>query len=361
MQPRPVLIMAGGTGGHIYPALAVADYLRQKGVPLFWLGTAKGLESRVVPQNGYQLLTINISGLRGKGILKWMMAPVILGLALFQSLLILFKRRPSVVLGMGGFVSGPGGLAAWLMRVPLYIHEQNAVAGLTNRMLAPMADIVMEAFPGAFKALPNVKVTGNPVRPGLFEIISPEQRLRDREKNNLRLLVLGGSQGALVLNRIIPEVIGSVGNDFQIEVWHQSGDRHFESTVTRYQTLCIQGKIVPFIEDMTEAYAWADIVICRAGALTVAELAAVGVASVLVPYPYAVDDHQTANALYLSDNDGAILIAESDLTCDILARTLSELINSHTKLIEMAKKARLLAQPLATKTVAEMCLEAAYA
>jgi UDP-N-acetylglucosamine--N-acetylmuramyl-(pentapeptide) pyrophosphoryl-undecaprenol N-acetylglucosamine transferase len=353
--------MAGGTGGHIYPALAVADYLKQKGVPLLWLGTTKGLESKVVPQNGYQLLTINISGLRGKGILKWVKAPVILGLALFQSLLILFKRRPSVVLGMGGFVSGPGGLAAWLMRVPLYIHEQNAVAGLTNRMLAPLADIVMEAFPGTFKTLPYVKVTGNPVRPRLFEIMSPEQRLSDRDNKNLKLLVLGGSQGAVVLNQIIPEVISNVGNDVQIEVWHQAGDRHFKTTQSRYHTLGIQGKIVPFIEDMAEAYAWADIVICRAGALTIAELAAVGVASVLVPYPYAVDDHQTANARYLSDNNGAILIAESDLTCEILARTFIELIKSRTKLIEMAKKARILAQPLATKTVAEICLEAAYA
>jgi UDP-N-acetylglucosamine--N-acetylmuramyl-(pentapeptide) pyrophosphoryl-undecaprenol N-acetylglucosamine transferase len=361
MQPRPILIMAGGTGGHVYPALAVADYLRQKGIPLLWLGTTKGLESRIVPQKGYQLLTINISGLRGKGILRWVKAPVILGLALFQSLLILFKRKPSVVLGMGGFVSGPGGLAAWLMRIPLLIHEQNAIAGLTNRVLAHMADIVMAAFPGAFKTLPNVKVTGNPVRSELFEVMPPEQRLRDRVNGNLRLLVLGGSQGASVLNQIIPDVIDSIGDKFQLDVWHQTGDRHFESTQSRYSTLGINGILAPYIEDMADAYAWADIVICRAGALTIAELTAVGVASMLIPYPYAVDDHQSANARYLSENGGAILIAESDLTCDVLVRTFAELAQSRTKLIEMATRARALSQPLATQTVAAVCLEATNA
>ncbi|OGT34251.1 MAG: undecaprenyldiphospho-muramoylpentapeptide beta-N-acetylglucosaminyltransferase [Gammaproteobacteria bacterium RBG_16_51_14] len=361
MQPRPILIMAGGTGGHVYPALAVADYLRQKGIPLLWLGTAKGLESRVVPQKGYQLLTINISGLRGKGILKWINAPVVLGLALFQSLLILSRRRPSVVLGMGGFVSGPGGLAAWLMRIPLFIHEQNAIAGLTNRLLAPLADRVMAAFPGTFTSLPEVRVTGNPVRPELFEIMAPEQRLRGREGENPRLLVLGGSQGALVLNQVIPEVIGNIGGNFIMDVWHQAGDRHLETTQSRYRALGIPGKIVPFIEDMAAAYAWADVVVCRAGALTIAELAAVGVASVLVPFPYAVDDHQTANARYLSDNGGAIVIAESDLTCELLARTITELIGSRANLIAMATRARELSQPLATQTVAEVCLEAVHA
>jgi UDP-N-acetylglucosamine--N-acetylmuramyl-(pentapeptide) pyrophosphoryl-undecaprenol N-acetylglucosamine transferase len=353
--------MAGGTGGHVYPALAVADYLRQKGIPLLWLGTTKGLESRIVPQNGYQLLTISISGLRGKGILKWVKAPIILSLALFQSSLILFRRRPSVVLGMGGFVSGPGGLAAWLMRIPLLIHEQNAIAGLTNRVLAHMADIVMAAFPGAFKTLPNVKITGNPVRSELFEVMSPEQRLRDRDNNDLRLLVLGGSQGASVLNQIIPDVIDSIGDEFQVDVWHQTGDRHFNTTQSRYSMLGINGKLVPYIEDMADAYAWADIVICRAGALTIAELTAVGVASLLIPFPYAVDDHQSANARYLSENGGAILIAESDLSCDVLARTFSELTQSRTRLIEMATRARALSQPLATQTVAAVCLEMANA
>ena len=353
--------MAGGTGGHVYPALAVADYLREKGIPLLWLGTSSGLENRIVPQNGYQLVTINISGLRGKGLLKWVMAPVVLGIALFQSLLILFRRRPSVVLGMGGFVSGPGGIAARLMRIPLLIHEQNAIAGLTNRILARLADTVMVAFPDTFRSVPDIRLTGNPVRPELFEITSPDQRLRGRSGAKLNLLVLGGSQGAHALNQIVPEMIVRIGGEVNIDVWHQSGDRHLESTCKRYQCLGIPGKVVPFIDDMAGAYAWADIVVCRAGALTIAELAAAGVASVLIPFPFAVDDHQTANAHYLSDNGGAILIAESELNCEMLAGTITELAASREKVIKMAMTARNLARPLATQLVAEACMEAVYA
>lgn len=361
MRDRPVLIMAGGTGGHVYPALAIADYLHQKGIPLFWLGTGSGLEASVVPEKGYPLFTITISGLRGKGLFKWLQAPVLVTVALIQALIILMRLKPAAVLGMGGFVSGPGGLAAWLMRIPLCIHEQNAIAGLTNRLLAPLARCVMEAFPGTFPSKIRARVTGNPVRSVIYEMPAPEQRIQVEASTPLRVLVLGGSQGARKLNQIVPGMSSLLAPGIRLEIWHQSGSRHYTETEAAYRELNCTARLEPFIENMAAAYAWADIVICRAGALTVAELAAAGAASILVPFPYAVDDHQTANARYLVDAGAAILIQERELDSEKLAALITELYHARQRLVTMAQRARQLARPQATQDVAELCLEVAYA
>jgi len=361
MSRKPVLIMAGGTGGHVYPALAVADYLHQKQIPLFWLGTTQGLEARIVPAKGYSLLTIDVSGLRGKGFLKWLQAPFVLALALMQSMLILFRLKPSVILGMGGFVSGPGGIAAWLMRIPLCIHEQNAVAGLTNRLLAPLAHTVLQAFPATFPERIEAKLTGNPVRAEIVQITAPDQRMQTGMSQKLKLLVLGGSQGARALNRVIPETLSILPEAIVLEVRHQTGSQLFSETETLYKDLKCTAQLEPFIEDMAAAYAWADLVICRSGALTVAELSAAGVASILIPFPFAVDDHQTANAHFLSHQGAALLVQEQDLSSDKLCKLLMDFYQSRHRLLSMAQQARSLAKPQATREVAEYCLGAAYA
>lgn len=361
MPRKPVLIMAGGTGGHVYPALAVADYLHKKQIPLFWLGTKKGLEARIVPAKGYSLLTINVSGLRGKGLLKWLQAPFILGMALMQAMIIFMRLKPALILGMGGFVSGPGGLAAWLMRIPLCIHEQNAIAGLTNRLLAPLAQSVMQAFPCTFPEHVQAKLTGNPVRKEILEVTAPEKRLQPDNRKNLKLLVVGGSQGARTLNQIMPQTLSKLPGEIKMEVRHQTGSRLFAETEALYRDLNCNAQLEPFIENMAAAYAWADLVFCRSGALTIAELSAVGVASILVPFPYAVDDHQTVNAHYLSHHGAALLVQEQDLTSDKLGQLLIDFYYSRQSLLSMAQQARKLAKPQATCDVAEYCLEAAYA
>lgn len=361
MPSKPILIMAGGTGGHVYPALAVADYLRRKDIPLFWLGTHRGLEARVVPAQGYQLLTINIGGLRGKGLLKWMFSPLVLFIAILQSLLILIRIRPGAVLGMGGFVSGPGGVAAWLMRIPLCIHEQNAIAGLTNRILATLADTVMQAFPGAFPDHVHACTTGNPVRFEIEHIPLPDGRIRTNSTEPMRVLVIGGSQGARRLNQIVPQALAALPAETHLEIRHQTGGAFFTETAASYRALNREVHLEPFIEDMAVAYGWADLVICRAGALTIAELAAAGVASILVPFPFAVDDHQTANARYLADSGAALLVPEQDLTRESLGCLVQELYVSRQRLLVMAQRARTRAKPQATAEVAEACLEVACA
>lgn len=359
MLHRPILIMAGGTGGHVFPALAVADYLRDKGIPVFWLGTKAGLESRVVTKNGFQLLTIDVRGIRGKAIKKWFSAPFMLLHAIYQAIVILIRIKPAVVLGMGGFASGPGGIAAWLLRVPLLIHEQNSIAGFTNYLLAPFAKIIMQGFPGTFKSNDKVYTTGNPVRKTLSELPEPEVRYSERLDSAMRLLIIGGSLGAKALNEIVPAALGRLQDDIDIEVWHQTGEQHYESTFKFYQDLDRETnfRVNPFIEDMASAYTWADIVLCRAGALTIAELSLIGVASILVPFPYAVDDHQTANARHLSEKGGAILISELELEENSLASLLTELAKAPQRLLDMARNSKLLSHPEATKDVAERCLE----
>lgn len=361
MHDKNILIMAGGTGGHVYPALAVADNLKEKGFKLFWLGTNKGMESSVVPKHGYPLLKISVAGVRGKGLLRLLFTPFMLMIALFQALLIMIRVRPVAVLGMGGFASGPGGIAAWLMRIPLLVHEQNAIAGLTNRLLAPFAVSVMAAFPGAFKKSNKLTITGNPVRKDIVNIVEPEQRYADRDTSLIKILVLGGSLGAKRLNEIIPESLNSLSDKHQFEIRHQCGEKHVALTEAAYKQADLDVKVMPFIDDMAEAYAWADIVICRAGALTIAELAACGVGSILVPFPYAVDDHQTENANYLAKEDAAILIQETELNSEKLNGLILKLCAAPEQLLQMAAKARLLSKPNATEDVCKICMEAAHA
>jgi UDP-N-acetylglucosamine--N-acetylmuramyl-(pentapeptide) pyrophosphoryl-undecaprenol N-acetylglucosamine transferase len=358
MPPKPILIMAGGTGGHVYPALAVADFLRERGVPLYWLGTRHGLEARVVPERRYPLLTIDIRGLRGNGIAGWLLAPFRLGIALGQALLHLRRCRPAAVLGMGGFVSGPGGVAAWLLRLPLVIHEQNAVAGLTNRLLAPLARAVLQGFPGSFRNGDRARTTGNPVRADIAGLRPPVERLAGRA-GPIRLLVLGGSQGARALNRLLPAALGRL-HGVEVQIRHQAGSQHLDDARQRYRAAGVgNAEITPYIEDMADAYAWADLVLCRAGALTVAELCVAGIAAILVPYPFAVDDHQTANARHLTSAGGAVLLPEKDLDADALAAVISELASDRARLLDMAERSRSLGRPDATRAVGEICLEAA--
>ncbi len=364
MALNPILIMAGGTGGHVYPALAVADYLREHGVSLFWLGTHSGLESRVVPEKGYTLLTIDIAGVRGKGWWSWLMAPLRLLLAVVQSLRLLKRCRPMAVLGMGGFVSAPGGIAAWILGVPLLIHEQNAIAGLSNRLLSRLARLVMQGFPGTFTDGPGIRTTGNPVRADIGRLAPPGERFaaRDSDTQALHLLVLGGSQGSRALNTVVPGALAKLSGTIGIEVLHQAGPRHLDDAREGYRRAAIGGaRVVPYIEDMAGAYEWADLVVCRAGALTIAELCVVGVAAILVPYPFAVDDHQTANARRLADAGGALLFQEAGLDENVLAQHLEELASDRARLLDMARKSRSLGRPEATRMVADACLEVAGA
>ncbi len=361
MRDKNILIMAGGTGGHIYPALAVADYLKDNGFNLFWLGTNKGLETNVVPNHGYPLLKISVAGVRGKGILRLLMTPIMLLIALAQALSIMIKVRPVVVLGMGGFASGPGGIAAWLMRIPLLIHEQNAISGITNRLLAPFAVSVMAAFPDAFKESEKVTITGNPIRSEIINLPEPEKRYANRDTNVTKILILGGSLGAKALNEVIPETLLLLSNDYQVQVKHQCGERHYSEIRGVYKDSDIEAEVLPFIDDMAAAYAWADLVICRAGALTVAELAACGVGAILIPFPYAVDDHQTANASYLSTSGAAIQIQETQFNVEKLKAVLLQLLHAPERIVQMAVKARSLAKPDATMMVANLCMEAAHA
>lgn len=363
MPNRPILIMAGGTGGHVYPALAVADYLREAGVPVMWLGTSEGIESRVVTVNGYELVTVTVSGIRGKGVMTFALAPFMIIKAIYQSLRIIIRIKPAAVLGMGGYVSGPGGIATFLAMRPLLIHEQNSVAGLTNRLLAPFAKVIMQGFPNAFKGKKNTVVTGNPVRNELRNITKPELRYSQRDEKKLKLLVLGGSQGARVLNETIPEAINHLPPETKLEVIHQCGKGHIEKTQALYSGLNEKHniKVLPFIDDMLEVYTWADLVVCRSGAMTIAEICVVGLASILVPFRFAVDDHQTSNGKYLYDSGGALMISELDCSHKHLARLIDNFYKNPSALKEMACKSRMLAEPEAAENVGRVCMEVIHA
>jgi UDP-N-acetylglucosamine--N-acetylmuramyl-(pentapeptide) pyrophosphoryl-undecaprenol N-acetylglucosamine transferase len=350
--------MAGGTGGHVYPALAVARALQARSRDVVWLGTHRGLESRIVPAAGIDIEWISVKGLRRKGVLALLIAPLQLALALFQSLGVIFRRRPAAVLGMGGFVSGPGGVAAWLTRRPLVIHEQNAAAGLTNRLLARLARVVLQAFPGSFNSPINAETVGNPVREDIAGIAVPADRFANRQ-GPLRLLVLGGSQGALALNRTVPAALAQVDTEMRPVVRHQCGERTLDTARQAYSDNDVDVELLPFIDDMAAAYAWADLVVCRAGALTVAELCAAGLPALFVPYPAAVDDHQTANATPMTDAGAAAIIQESDLTPELLADLLCEWLQSRQALLIRAEKARALAAPNSLNRITQLCLEQA--
>ena len=355
-----VMIMAGGTGGHVFPGLAVARYLRDHGASVIWLGTRSGLEAQTVPAAGFEIEWITISGLRRTGILSWLMLPWRLMLAVIQAIGVFRRRRPSVVLAMGGFVAGPGALATKLFGKPLLIHESNAIPGMTNRVLALFARYVLCGFPDIFPNHPRVRHVGNPVRTEIIDL--GRRSLRNHAASErLHLLVIGGSQGAQALNTAVPRAIADLAVDLRPEIRHQCGRGKQQQTEADYAELSVTATVSEFVDDIAEAYAWADLVICRAGAMTVAELATAGLASILVPFPYAVDDHQTANAGYLASHDAAILLPQTELTPQRLQEILHTLIGNRTLLNKMAQQARSCAMPDATETVAEYCLEAAHA
>ena len=358
MSMRPILVMAGGTGGHVFPALAVARALQAQSRDVVWLGTQAGLEARVVPSAGIDIEWISIKGLRRKGLQALLIAPFQIGWALLQSLGVILRRRPAAVLGMGGFVSGPGGVAAWLTRRPLIIHEQNAAAGMTNRLLARLARVVLQAFPGSFNSRVHAETVGNPVREDIAAVAAPAARFGNRE-GPLRLLVLGGSQGALALNKTVPAALSKLPVADRPIVRHQCGTLTFDAAREAYDSHGIDVDLVPFIEDMASAYAWADLVVCRAGALTVAELCAVGLPALFVPYPGAVDDHQTANARPMADAGAAVIIDESMLSPDVLAGQLQEWLSDRGELLHKAEKSHGLDKPNALHRITELCLEQA--
>ncbi|QXP91657.1 undecaprenyldiphospho-muramoylpentapeptide beta-N-acetylglucosaminyltransferase [Methylococcus capsulatus] len=352
---RRIVILAGGTGGHVFPALAVAGKLRRAGAEVFWMGTRTGLEARVVPAAGYPIDWLSVSGIRGKGLASKAKAAAMLGLACLQTLRILRRRKPDAVLGMGGFVAGPGGLMARVLGIPLIIHEQNRIPGTTNRWLSRIANRVLEAFPGAFQASAGAICTGNPLRQGI-------ETFRDHHtaREGRRVLVLGGSLGAQALNRIVPRALARLGGE-PVEIRHQTGQAMFQETQDLYQQLALTAKVDPFIEDMEEAYGWADLAICRAGAMTVSELAAAGLPAILVPFPYAIDDHQTANADYLAEAGAAVLMPQSSLDEVSLAVEIRALLDQRDRLEAMSAAARNLARYDAAESVAKVCLEEAGA
>ena len=349
---KTILVMAGGTGGHIFPALAVAHSLRDAGWRVVWLGNPDGMEARLVPQHGFEMVWVKFSALRGKGLLRKLLLPVNLLRGFWQGLKAIRQVRPNVVLGMGGYITFPGGMMAALTGVPLVLHEQNSVAGLANRVLAGVADRIATGFPEVFR---KGRWLGNPVRPEIAAIAPPAERLAGRD-DALRLLVIGGSLGAAALNEIIPQGMARLTAAELPQIVHQAGEKHLDALKANYAAAGVPAHCVAFIDDMAGAYEWADLVICRAGALTVAELAAAGVASILVPYPHAVDDHQTGNAKFLVNVGGAFLLPQNEMTPEAIA-----LIRNYGRgqLLEMAEKARSLARPDATADVAALCGEIA--
>jgi UDP-N-acetylglucosamine--N-acetylmuramyl-(pentapeptide) pyrophosphoryl-undecaprenol N-acetylglucosamine transferase len=358
MNAPLVLMTAGGTGGHVYPALAVASELLARGMRVEWVGTARGLEHRVVPEAGITLHCLPVKGVRGKSMVDKLAALWFLALASVQALWLLYRLAPSCVVGMGGYVAGPAGVAAWVLRKPLLIHEQNAVAGTTNRMLAPLAARIVAAFPGAFKEQIENTVLGNPVRRQLVD--AGNGRIYDYAgQRPLRLLVLGGSLGAQAINEILPSTVrGILSGGGQLEVWHQTGDAHVSGVRRSYGELLQPGmRVDPYIEDMAAAYAWADLVLCRAGALTVSELAIMGCPSILVPLPHAIDDHQTANARSLSDRGAAMLLRQADMTVEAVTASLQGYMGHPQILAGMAAAAVAAATPEAAAQVSDCCEE----
>jgi UDP-N-acetylglucosamine--N-acetylmuramyl-(pentapeptide) pyrophosphoryl-undecaprenol N-acetylglucosamine transferase len=366
---QSVLIMAGGTGGHIFPGLAVADSLRQRGIEVRWLGARGGMECQRVPAWGIPLDVVDISGLRGKGAGRWLLAPWKLLRAVFQAIRVLGERRPACAISFGGYAAGPGGLAARLRGVPLLVHEQNRVPGLTNRVLARFAARVLQAFPGTWGERLHPLTCGNPVRQDVAGLDAPGQRLADRS-GPVRVLVTGGSQGARALNRLVPAALQLAPEGVQLEIRHQCGKSWLQETQQAYRAAGFEvavaapagsnrpvAEVTEFIEDMAAAYAWADVLLCRAGALTVSEVAAAGVAALFVPFPHAVDDHQTRNAEYLSERGAALVLTEAGLDAERLARELNPLLADRGRQLDMAERARAAAMPDAAGKVADLCRE----
>jgi UDP-N-acetylglucosamine--N-acetylmuramyl-(pentapeptide) pyrophosphoryl-undecaprenol N-acetylglucosamine transferase len=348
---KTILIMAGGTGGHIFPGLAVAEQMRAAGWEVVWMGARGGMEERLVPKHGYRAAWIRAKAARGKGIVQKLLLPANLLYSFWESARHIRSLRPNVVLGLGGYVAFPGGMMASLWNRPLALHEQNAIPGLANRVLAHISDKVMAGFPQALK---GAEWTGNPVRADIAAIPLPEVRFQNRH-GPLRILVVGGSLGAQALNEAMPKALALLDN--RPVVVHQSGEKHLDALRQHYKEAGVQGELVAFIDDMARRYAEADLVVCRAGAVTIAELSAGGLASILVPFPHAVDDHQTANGKFLADHGAALLIQQRDLTPQTLARMIQGLDRS--RLLDMARKARALGKPDAARVVAERCMSIA--
>jgi UDP-N-acetylglucosamine--N-acetylmuramyl-(pentapeptide) pyrophosphoryl-undecaprenol N-acetylglucosamine transferase len=356
----PVLIMAGGTGGHVFPALAVAKVLRERGVGVVWLGVQSGMESRLVPANGFPIEWVEVRGIRGKGVGAWVLAPLRIVSAVLQALKVLRRVRPRAVLGAGGYVSGPGGIAAWLLGIPLLIHEQNAIPGLTNRWLARLAGQVLQAFPGTFRPGRKVRTVGNPVRADIAALPEPAERFAGRS-GRARLLVFGGSLGAQRLNALVPLALARLPPARRPQVRHQAGVRGIDAARAAYQEARVEAQVTPFIEDMAAAYAWADLALCRAGAMTVAELEAVGLGAILVPLPIATDDHQTKNAAVLVHSGAARVLQERELNAETLSACIAELAADRVALLAMARAARGLRSLDAAAQVADLCLAAGAA
>ncbi|MBU0620264.1 MAG: undecaprenyldiphospho-muramoylpentapeptide beta-N-acetylglucosaminyltransferase [Gammaproteobacteria bacterium] len=347
---RTILIMAGGTGGHIYPGLAVADALHAQGWNVMWLGAPNSMEADLVPKHGYPVAWVNFSGVRGKGVMRLLLLPLLLLRAFAQSIAALLRHRPDVVLGMGGYITFPGGMMAAFLGRPLVIHEQNSIAGLSNKVLAHLADRVLSGFPEVLK---KAQWCGNPVRADIAALAVPQVRFAGRS-GKLNVLVVGGSLGAKALNEALPQALALLSEQERPHVLHQTGKKNFEAVQKLYAEAGVSVDIRAFLDDMAEQYAKADVVICRAGALTIAELAAAGVASVLVPFPFAVDDHQTHNARFLSEHGAAVLLPQTELSAERLAQLLREM--TREKLLTMAQAAHSLAKPDATQQVAQVCV-----
>lgn len=378
---KKVLIMAGGTGGHIFPALGIAHHLQTLGVSVEWLGTKKGMESELIPQTGIPIHYISIFGLRGKSVLTKVFSPFAIVIAVFQALVKILKSKPSCVLGMGGFVTGPGGVAAWILRKPLLLHEQNAIAGFSNQLLYPMASIVMEGFAGAYRRKQEVTKSsllkricsgdkaihvGNPLRQEILDCPPPQQRFRENDnQSGIKVLVLGGSRGALAINRLIPELLKKFLAAEKIELWHQCGKQNIESCKAYYKEQGIEEsqnrRIVSFIDDMAEAYCWADVVICRAGASTVSEIAAIGIPAVFIPFPFAVDDHQTENAIIMQKLGAAWVLQQKGLVAAKLGSVLMQFIEDKKLILKIGLLAKQAAKTDATEQAAKYCMEACYA
>lgn len=353
----PVLIMAGGTGGHVFPALAVANALRDRGVAVVWLGVPASMESRLVPSNGFPMEWVRVKGIRGKGLAAWVMAPLRIVNAVLQAMAVLRRVRPAAVLGAGGYVSGPGGIAAWLMRVPLLIHEQNAIPGLTNRWLARLAGQVMQAFPGTFAPGVHARTVGNPVRAEIAAVPAPTSRFAGRT-GSARLLVFGGSQGAQRLNAMVPQALSRLPPARRPQVRHQAGERGIDAAREAYRQADVEAEVMPFIDDMAAAYAWADLAVCRAGAMTIAELQAAGLGALLIPLPAATDDHQSKNAEAMVSAGAGRVLQERDMTADSLSACIAELTADRGRMLEMAEAARRTRVIDAAAQVADLCMAA---
>jgi UDP-N-acetylglucosamine--N-acetylmuramyl-(pentapeptide) pyrophosphoryl-undecaprenol N-acetylglucosamine transferase len=352
--------MAGGTGGHVFPALAVAKVLRDRGVAVVWLGVPASMESRLVPANGFPIEWVRVKGIRGKGLAAWAKAPLAIVNAVLQAMAVLRRVRPRAVLGAGGYVSGPGGIAAWLLRIPLLIHEQNAIPGLTNRWLARIASQVLQGFPGSFDKSFSARFVGNPVRADIAGVQEPAVRFAGRA-GRARLLVFGGSQGAQRLNAMVPLALARLDPERRPQVRHQAGERGIDAARAAYQAAQVEADVTPFIEDMAAAYAWADVAVCRAGAMTIAELQAAGLGALLVPLPVATDDHQTKNAETMVHIGAGCVLQERDMTADSLSACIAELTADRERMLKMANAARRARVIDAAEQVADSCLAAGAA